>query len=388
MPEYFRKENKIKEDKIMGFRIQNNIAAMNTQRNLSASDAGMNKSLERLSSGYRINTAKDDAAGLAISQSFRADIASVKVAQRNITEGNALLQTAEGAMSSVGDILTRMKELATQAASANVGSANLGKVSDEYNTLVAEIDRIADSTKYSNTNITDGTFSAGNTTDEWDAIGNVYDVSVANADTGAYTVTYSATSDDLTITKGSVTEVKSLTALAASGTGGTVNFSELGISFKYTGAAVADTVGAALAAADPTVDAGSTAAFQIGYQNTTQSKLGVSIDNIDSGTLGLASNDINTAAKAYDALGTIDTAISNLSASRAEIGSYQNRLSYAATNLAVTQENFTAADSVIRDVDMATEMTAFTKNQILVQAGTAMLSQANMSQQGVMSLFQ
>jgi len=372
----------------MGFRIQNNIAAMNTQRNLSASDAGMNKSLERLSSGYRINTAKDDAAGLAISQSFRADIASVKVAQRNITEGNALLQTAEGAMSSVGDILTRMKELATQAASANVGSANLGKVSDEYNTLVAEIDRIADSTKYSNTNITDGTFSAGNTTDEWDAIGNVYDVSVANADTGAYTVTYSATSDDLTITKGSVTEVKSLTALAASGTGGTVNFSELGISFKYTGAAVADTVGAALAAADPTVDAGSTAAFQIGYQNTTQSKLGVSIDNIDSGTLGLASNDINTAAKAYDALGTIDTAISNLSASRAEIGSYQNRLSYAATNLAVTQENFTAADSVIRDVDMATEMTAFTKNQILVQAGTAMLSQANMSQQGVMSLFQ
>ena len=106
----------------MGFRIQNNIAAMNAQSNLSVSDSAMSKSLQKLSSGYRINSAKDDAAGLAISQGFRADISSVKVAQRNITEANALLQVAEGAMTSVGDILTRMKELATQAASANVGT--------------------------------------------------------------------------------------------------------------------------------------------------------------------------------------------------------------------------------------------------------------------------
>jgi flagellin len=368
----------------MGLRIQNNIAAMNAHRNLQISDAGMSKSLERLSSGFRINSAKDDAAGLAISQSFRADIASVRVAQRNITEANALLQTAEGAMNSVGDILTRMKELATQAASANVGS-NLSKVSDEYDTLVAEINRIADSTKYAGTNITNGTFSAGNDTDEWQAIGNVYDVNVANAATGAYTVTYSTTTNVLSITKGTVTETKTLAD--AGGTAGQVNFSQLGISFRYTGAAVADTMGAALAADDPTVDAGATAAFQIGYQNTAQSQLGVTIDDIDAGTLGLATGNINSAANALAALTTIDSAISTLSGSRADLGSYQNRLGYAASNLSITAENFTAADSVIRDVDMAAEMTSFTKNQILLQAGTAMLAQANMAPQQVLALF-
>jgi flagellin len=369
----------------MGFRIQNNLAAMNAQRNLSTSDAGMSKSLERLSSGYRINSAKDDAAGLAISQGFRADIASVKVAQRNITEANALLQTAEGAMSSVGDILTRMKELATQAASANAGT-NIDKVSDEYNTLVAEIDRIADSTKYAGTSLTDGTFSAGNTSTTWDAIGNVYNVAVTNAATGAYTVAYTANGGNvLSITKGTTTETAVLAD--AGGTAGAVNFSQLGISFSYTGAMVADTLGAALDGANLSVTAGATAAFQIGYQSTSQSQLGVSIGNIDSGSLGVATNDISTAGGAYSALATIDTAISNLSDERANLGSYQNRLGYAANNLAITQENFTAAESTIRDVDMAAEMTAFTKNQILVQAGTSMLAQANQAPQQVLSLF-
>ena len=370
----------------MGFRIQNNIAAMNAQRNLGISDAGMSKSLERLSSGYRINSAKDDAAGLAISQGFRADIASVKVAQRNITEANSLLQTADGAMNSVGDILTRMKELATQAASANVGT-NIDKVSDEYNTLVAEIDRIAESTKYAGTELTKGGFSAGNTSATWNAIANVYDVAVTNAATGAYTVAYTANGGNvLSITKGTTTETAVLAD--AGGTGGSVNFSQLGISFSYTGAMVADTLGAALDGANLSVSAGSTAAFQIGYQSTTQSQLGVEIGDIRSAALGVASGDISTAGGAFNSLATIDAAISTLADERASIGSYQNRLSYASANLAITQENFTAAESTIRDVDMAAEMTAFTKNQILVQAGTSMLAQANQAPQQVLSLFQ
>lgn len=368
----------------MGFRIQNNIAAMNAQRNLGISDAGMSKSLERLSSGYRINSAKDDAAGLAISQGFRADIASVKVAQRNITEANSLLQTADGAMSSVGDILTRMKELATQAASANVGT-NIDKVSDEYNTLVAEIDRIAESTKYAGTELTKGGFSAGNTSASWDAIANVYDVAVTNAATGAYAVAYSASTNVLSVTKGTTTETATLAD--AGGTAGSVNFSQLGISFNYTGAMVADTLGAALDTANLSVSAGSTAAFQIGYQSTTQSQLGVTIGDIRSAALGVASGDIATAGGAFSSLATIDAAISTLADERASIGSYQNRLSYASANLAITQENFTAAESTIRDVDMAAEMTAFTKNQILVQAGTSMLAQANQAPQQVLSLF-
>ncbi|MBA4397184.1 MAG: flagellin [Syntrophus sp. (in: bacteria)] len=369
----------------MGFRIQNNLAAMNAQRNLQISDSGLSKSLERLSSGYRINSAKDDAAGLAISQGFRADIASTKVAQRNIAEANSLLQTAEGAMNSVGDILTRMKELATQAASANVGS-DISKVNAEYNTLVLEIDRIANSTKYAGVQLTNGNFTAGNTSTTFNAINDVYDVNVTNATAGNYTVAYDDGTDALTLTNaaGTISETKTLIAGAQ-----TVNFGTFGISFKTTGAAVADTVGGALAGATPlVVTAGANSKdFQVGYKNDGFSKMGVSIDSIKSTALSVAADDISTLAKAQTALTTIDSAISALATSRAEVGSYQNRLGYAASNLAITLENFTAAESVIRDVDMAAEMTSFTKNQILTQAGVSMLAQANMAPQNVLSLF-
>jgi len=190
----------------------------------------MNKSLERLSSGYRINSAKDDAAGLAVSSAFRANIASVQVAQRNITEANALLQTAEGAMASVGDILTRMKELATQAASANAGT-NLDKISAEYETLVSEIDRIANSTKYAGSSLVNGEFTTGNTTSSWDAVSNIYDVSVTNAAAGSYTVDYCTSNNALTITKGTVSQTITLNDGAQS-----VNFSAFGITFKTTAA--------------------------------------------------------------------------------------------------------------------------------------------------------
>jgi len=373
----------------MGLRIQNNISAMNAHRQLKVSDNALAQSLQRLSSGYRINGAKDDAAGLAISQRFRADIASGSVAQRNISEATSLLQVAEGAMEKVGDILTRMKELSTQAASANVGN-DITKVSEEYNALVNEIDRIANSTKYAGVTLTDGSFTAGNTADEWDAVANIYDVNVTNAATGAHTVTYSATSNVLSVQKGTVTETVDLDDLSS--TSNTVNFSELGVNFKVApgvadNATALDTLGAALATANLTVTAGSTANFHIGYEKTENSQLGVAIDSIGASTLGVAVNDVSTSSKAYDALATIDSAISTLASSRGEIGAYQNRLGYASANLATTMENFQAAESVIRDVDMAQEMTSFTKNQILLQAGTAMLAQANMAPQSVLSLF-
>ncbi|MHB8090685.1 MAG: flagellin [Syntrophales bacterium] len=261
----------------MSLRIQNNIAAMNTQRNLGISDANMSKSLERLSSGYRINSAKDDASGLAQSMGLRADIASTKVAQRNIAQANASLQSAEGAMSTVGDILTRMKELATQAASAGADTA---KIDTEFDNLKLEIDRIA----------------------------------------GA-------------------------------------NESATGL-------------------------------YQIGYTSTTaDSQISVSVNGFNAASLGLTSTAVDSGTNAVSAMGVIDSAISSLAVARAGVGSDQNRLAYAASNLAVTLENMTAKDSVIRDVDMAEEMTNFTKNQILVQAGTSMLAQANMAPQQVLSLF-
>jgi len=147
----------------MGMRIANNIAAMTTHRFLGINDAGLTRSLERLSSGYRINRAADDSAGLAISQSFRADIASFRVASRNTSEASSLLQVAEGGMDQIGNMLTRLKELATQAASANVGSSERAKIDAEANQLITEIDRIANSTKYGSSDLLDGTFGASQT---------------------------------------------------------------------------------------------------------------------------------------------------------------------------------------------------------------------------------
>jgi len=140
----------------MGLRIQHNIAAMNAHRQLGISDRAMGKSLERLSSGYRINRAADDAAGLAISQSFRADIASFKVASRNTSEASSLLQVAEGAMDQIGNMLTRLNELATQAASDNVGTDERTKINDEASKLILEIERLVDSTKYGSSTFLNG----------------------------------------------------------------------------------------------------------------------------------------------------------------------------------------------------------------------------------------
>jgi flagellin len=471
----------------MGFRIQNNIAAMNAQRNLGISDAGMSKSLERLSSGYRINKAADDAAGLSISQSFRADIASYKVAQRNVSEANSLIQVAEGSLDQVGNMLTRMKELATQAASANAGS-NLDKIDAEYQKLMAEVDRVVNSTEYAGTSLLTGTFGASLTGSLGDAVADygvidnnvrwqvTGDLAIADADVTAFG---SSTTDDaswtvathtdlgvVTIGNGSVTESATRTA------GGTLSFAGIGLTLTgitaNTDIATADTVsinrtsltnlnvsGAAVGTysiSDPfgatmtigngtvtetvsniqtsqanqsvvfnqlgisftlgtdydgssrlegmditVVSGGSGSVFQVGNKNTSANQISFSIDSANTDDIGknatgataasLNATDLSSAANAQDAMTIINQAIDDVNAIRGSIGANQNRLSYAAANLSTTVENITAADSVIRDVDMAAEMTSFTKNQILVQAGTSMLAQANMASQGVLSLF-
>jgi flagellin len=369
----------------MGFVIQSNIAALNAQNNLSISENAMNKSLQRLSSGYRINSAADDAAGLAISQQFGADIASYKVGSQNVSQANSLLQIAGGAMDQIDNMLTRLKELATQAASANAGS-NITKINAEGNTLIDEIDQIANSTQYAGSTLLNGSFSAGNTTTSWDAVDNLYNVNVANAVTGTYTVAYSATTKGLTITSdaahGSVAQTETLAEGAQ-----TVDFSSLGISFSTTAPSTADVVGGVIAAAGLSVSAGNEAYFQIGTTNSQNDRIGITLANVTSGALGLSINKMGTQTDAQNFLNTINDAISTLSDAQGNVGAMQNRLGYASANLSTTIQNYTAAQSTIRDVDMASEMTNFTKNQILVQAGTAMLAQANMAPQQVLSLF-
>jgi flagellin len=372
----------------MGFRIQNNIAAMNAQKNLNINDSAMSKSLERLSSGYRINSAKDDAAGLSISQGFRADVASYKVASRNVTEGNSLLQVAEGAMDQVGNMLTRMKELATQAASSNAGT-NLDKINAEGNQLLAEIDRIANSTAYAGTKLLDGTFGVTQSGGTFNAAAGLSSVAGMQAST-TYTITVASSGagdkkDDITVTTAAGSQTINDVARASTGGTSEVNFGSIGLkitmndSFTSTLGTTKTIISSAAAASD----------FQVGAKNTTNDRVGVTLTSIKASDLnvGLVVDKMDTAAEAQAYLTTIDSAISALNTKRGGVGAAQNRLGYASANLATTIENITAADSVIRDVDMASEMTSFTKNQILLQAGTAMLSQANQAPQMVLSLF-
>lgn len=373
----------------MGLRIQNNIAAMNAHRQLGIADASMSKSLERLSSGYRINRAADDAAGLSISQQFRADIASYKAASRNVSEATALLQVAEGAMDQISNMLVRLKELATQASSANAGS-NLSKINAEGNKLIDEIDRIADSTEYAGSKLLNGTF--GVTVSSASTLTPTLGfVNATGLESGVeYTVAADVNGGnvDITIsaTLGGQQVSQTLYDVSAPGQNETkeVKFDALGLTVTFNNNLSS--------ASDGTIQANNATAsnFQVGPRDTGNDRIGILLESAkgtDSNGLNLSKDQLNSATDAQDFLTTIDTAISTLNTRRGNVGAAQNRLEYAAANLATTIENVQAAESVIRDVDMAAEMTTFTKNQILLQAGTAMLAQANMAPQQVLALF-
>jgi flagellin len=369
----------------MGLRIVNNIAAINAHKNLTASDVNLSKSLERLSSGLRINRAADDAAGLAISQQFRADIASYKVASRNVSEANALLQVAEGAMDQIGNMLTRLKELATQASSSNAG-ANVAKLNAEGNKLIDEIDRIAQSTEYAGTKLLNGTFgvsaSSGGTFTAVDGFAGVtglqsgqhYTVS-ATISAGKYNITIAGTA-------GGYAQSQTITGVTRPGTGSTseVKFEALGLSLTINDNF--STSGGTLIA-----NAATASNFQVGAKNSNNDRITILLQSVTSGALSLTKDKLDSMTEAQTFLTTVDSAISTLNGKRGDVGAAQNRLMYASSVLMTTVENATAAESVIRDVDMASEMTTFTKNQILMQAGTSMLAQANMSPQLVLSLF-
>jgi len=377
----------------MGLRINTNIAALNAHRHLTITDKNLQKSMERLSSGYRINRASDDAAGLAIANRFRTSIRSLYVAQRNITEATSIVQVAEGAAREIESILERLKELATQAASDN-SQTDRDKIDDEAQELIKEIDRIADSTRYQGINLINGHYgdyvsaTSGITGDD-----GLYtsDIVLNGADTGTYTITETTTSGGATITlsNGSITQT-----ITGVGDGAqTLRFDALGITLKlnsnYTAGGTADLNGDTF-----TISAGSGGDFQIGDKNNAEDRIesvdfgDLNTDSIGSGSGAYVSDiDLTTKADAQTALDIIDDAIDDLAEALGDMGAYMNRLSYASANLSVTIENYSASESVIRDVDMAFEMTVFTKNQILLQAGTAMLAQANMAPQQVLALF-
>jgi flagellin len=365
----------------MSVRINTNIEALDAQRNLSATALVFSKSVEKLSSGLRINRAADDAAGLAISQKLQAQVTSLNQAQRNAQDGISMVQTAEGALNEVHAMLQRIRELAVEAANSTLSSEDTQSVATEITALRAEIDRIAKSTTFNGQSLLTGALSVNqdgaaanslvvgtalNTTTN--AAVSAVDVSGAKAST-TYTITSQA-GGKVTLSDGVLSQQVTLGAtIGANGTM-TINFANLGVKITVVGDAAKTGADLAtdLATATNNVVAtgtGTGANFQIGAN--AGDFLGVSF-----------------AAQAL--IASSDTAIGYVSTVRGNLGAVQNRLEHTTASISVASENLNASQSRIRDLDVASEMVNFTKTQILQQAGTAILAQANQAPQNILQL--
>ncbi len=396
----------------MGLRINQNTAAVNAYRNLTVTDGQMAKSLEKLSSGFRINRAADDAAGLSISEGLRSQVGGTKVPIRNAQDGISVVQTAEGALSEVHSILQRMRDLSVQA--SNTGSQDAAAVAaaqKEVDGLVSELNRISDTTSFGQTKLLDGTF--GKTQSKSSAAASFSTTTIAAGnDTGTLDLSsYGLGTVTVTLNQAAYSTPQALTdefnrgiraaVTAAGGVGDevkvshTVNAATGQVTFSVKGrdatkaftiagaeAAFATHLGGAVTGASALSGAGGT--FQVGAKTTAADQITVAISDIDATTIGVGALNLSTSPSG--AITAIDTAISTISGLRADLGAVQNRFEHTIANLSVAVENLSASESRIRDTDMAAEMVEFTRAQILTQAGTAMLAQANQAPQQVLQL--
>lgn len=394
-------------------RINQNTLAINAYRSLSTNNMSLGKSLEKLSSGFRINRAADDASGLVISQNLRAQVGGLRQATRNAQDGISVVQTAEGALGEVHNILGRMRDLAVQAANSGSNDANARNAAQaEIDALTEEVNRISDKTAFGGQNLLDGSYGkTAGTLSSFDADGSV---TIAAADTINVTVTGGSGAVSVALSAGTFSgasaaaSIESSIKAALQGTGNAVDAAaanNLDVSFEAVGSggvftvsngsaaavAIADGTGTPLADTGLTGLVGSAAAatgtggtFQVGANSGDT--VSISIGDVDATALGVGSLDVTTESGAAAAITAIDTAIGTVSTQRGDLGALQNRFESMINNLQVTTENLVASESRIRDTDMAAEMTNFTKGQILSQASTAMLAQANQVPQSVLSL--
>jgi len=366
-------------------RINHNIASLNTYRQLSINTAAGSKSLEKLSSGYRINRAGDDAAGLAISEKMRGQIRGLDQANRNSQDAISLIQTAEGALNETHSILQRIRELAVQSASDTNTDTDRGEIQKEVEQLRTEITRISTDTEFNTKKLLNGSFgiqrTGGTLVTATTGLANLTDINVSGAKANTtYTITEAAGNISLADGSGNSQQI-SKTGFVA---GGTLNFDALGVSIKTDSNYVVG--GTNFTGLTIVTGAAAGAKFQIGA-NATQ-EVSLSLSNMDATTLAIHNIDLSTQSGASAAITAVDSALGVVSSERSKLGAMQNRLEHTINNLGTTSENLTASESRIRDVDMAKEMMEFTKNNILQQAATAMLAQANQAPQGVLQLLQ
>jgi len=381
-------------------RINTNVMALNAQNMLSRNQNTVERSVGRLASGLKINSAADDASGLAISEKMRAQIKGLGQAQSNAQDGISLLQTAEGALQQTTDILQRMRELVIKAQNTGVlTDEDKTSISSELSTLRDEIDRISVSTTFNGKKLLNGEMG---TKIETQGLTKAISVDASNAREGIeYTFTYNADKDKFQVdwTEDGVnkTDYSDKTYVADTLTvSGQVSFAAAGISIDYgkTGVTVANATAGSGKVKTADVESGLRAEFKIGSNTFTQDVMFVGIGDMGSKGLNQKNQtekfqiDISTATKANESLEAIDYAINKVSEQRARLGTVQNRMEYSTNNLSTTEENLTAAESRIRDVDMAEEMVTYTKNTILNESAMAMLSQANKQPEKILTLLQ
>src|SRR4051812_42196662 len=407
-------------------RINTNIMAFNAFRNLDSTNNRLAKSLEKLSSGYRINRAADDASGLVISQNLDKQVSGLRQATQNAQDGISVVQTAEGALTQVNSMLNRMHDLIVQAANtASSDSTARSAAQNEITQLRDEIDRIGQTTAFGNQHLLDGTFGA--------SAASVHTTFAANGGT----LTTTSTSFELVLdggsSAGSASFVVALTgatystaasfqadlastisaAIAATSTGAgftggvTVTVKDLGAGAWYvqidrsnTDASTKVTINNSsggnvqFISGSASVNNVGGGVFQVGANVTAQDQISLAIDDvrITGGSnvtyTALAGIDVTDTSQNATAALLVDAAINSVSALRGKLGADQNRFESTIANLQVTTENLSASESRIRDTDMAAEMVNFTRDQILLQAGTAMLAQANAAPQTVLRLLQ
>jgi flagellin len=374
--------------------INTNVISLNAQRNLSSSQNALATTLQRLSSGLRINSARDDAAGLAISERMSGQIRGLNQAVRNANDGISMSQTAEGALGEIGNNLQRIRELAVQSRNASNSTSDRTALNNEVQQLKAEIDRVASTTAFNGIKLIDGSFTnqscqVGANVMETINMTGIVDAqssslgtsSQANVTTGVAAGTFTAiTAGDLTINGVSVGAVAAGGDAVSQG----INIANAinSVSSQTNVYAEADATGAVMlynvSGSSTTIGLAGTAT-----PGTTGLTAGTTAATT---TAGFAALDISTRAGANAAIASMDSALSALNAGRADLGAYQNRFSSAVANLQTTAENLTASRSRIVDTDFAAETATLSRNQVLQQAGTAMLAQANAMPQSVLSL--
>ena len=402
----------------MSMDINTNIDALNALRNLGTTSTAFSSSVSKLSSGLRINTAADDAAGLSIATKLGSQVTGLNQAQRNAQDGVSMVQTAEGALNQVQTMLQRIRELAVEAANSTLGTSDAQSVNAEITALQAEITRTATSTTFNNLHLLDGSLSGtGNFTQSGGTAVLGYQVDV-NSSLTAVNVSGAAASSSYTLSsvtggagtltlKNNTTNV-SQTVTVADGVANTsqvLNFSNLGVSLTVTSTATDVKANIEGGLDGKTITTGAAAAwgaqFQIGANQTDT--LGLSFGDARAGALGAVAGDFTTAignfstaaatgtsaqvAAAAGALITAtDAAINSVSTMNSQYGAVENRLNDTVATLSVTSENLNASESRIKDLNVAAEMVNFTKTQILQQAGTAILAQANAAPQDILTL--